>query len=163
MYTKVILLLKLQSSCLIILLYNLCLGLIGAGYNGYNPWNVKAIEGELYRLCHHIGVPGEDNLKCPIFLQNKCAYGFGIPDHSLPSLVVPFDIDIADASVLAAILKYVLLQYCLFTLDLTKVLNFCLIVFAIPIRRIHYQQNGFGRSLILLIKDIMVRQILKQW
>lgn len=66
---------------------------------------MKAIEGELYRLCYHIGFPEGVNLKCPIFLQNKCAYGYGISNYSLPSLVVPFDIDIEDASVLATIQK----------------------------------------------------------
>lgn len=82
-----------------------CVGLIGPDYTEFNPWNVKAIEGELCRLCYHIGVPGGDHLKCPIFLQNKCAYGFAVPEHCLPSLVVPFDTDVEDASVLAAIQK----------------------------------------------------------
>ena len=87
------------------ILYNVCLGILDEGYTGFHPWHVKAIEGQMSRLCYHVGVPRGDNLKCPIFQQNKCAYGFGIPDHFLPSLFVPFDIDIEDASVLATIQK----------------------------------------------------------
>lgn len=75
----------------------------------YNPWNVKAIEGELSRLSNHIGIPGSNKLKCPVLLQNKCAYGFGIAEHFLPSLVVPFDTNIDDPTVQAIINKYVIL------------------------------------------------------
>lgn len=91
---------------------NLMLGIVDKGYSGFNPWNVRAVEGELSRLCYHIGFPGEDNLKCPIFLQNKCAYSFAIPDLSLPCLVVPFDADIEDISVRNTISEYVVVFCC---------------------------------------------------
>lgn len=85
------------------------LGLIQNYANDPNAdvWHVKIIESEFDRLRYHVGVPDGSNLKCPIFLQNKCAYAFAIAEYSLPSLVVPFDIDIDDESTQSTILRYV--------------------------------------------------------
>lgn len=57
-------------------------------------WHVKIIEEEIWRLRYHTGFPSGNNLKCSVFTQNKCGYGFAISNFFLPTLVVPFEIDI---------------------------------------------------------------------
>lgn len=74
---------------------------------GIEAWNVNVIEGQLLRLYNHLGFPYGKYLACTIFLQNKCAYGFGIADHILPTLIIPFNIDIDDALIVAYINQYV--------------------------------------------------------
>lgn len=69
-------------------------GLIKPDEKDAEVWNVKIIEAELARLWYHVGIPSGINLKCPVFTQNKGAYGFAISEYFLPSLIVPFDTNI---------------------------------------------------------------------
>lgn len=62
----------------------------GKSKEGINQmgWNVHHLEEQLWRLSGHTGFPSGENLKCPIFLQDKLRYIRAIPLYTNPTLRV---------------------------------------------------------------------------
>ena len=53
-------------------------------------WSVESLYAELQRLYHHPGFPAGDQLRCPIFTQNKWNYLEALPlGTTMPTFKIP--------------------------------------------------------------------------
>lgn len=65
-----------------------------------HDWTVDIIQREILKLMYHRGFPQGQNLKCPIFLQDKWKYLVALKTKTLDTLKVPIPIDLENATVL---------------------------------------------------------------
>jgi hypothetical protein len=56
-------------------------------------WSTEVLYRELLRLAKHIGFPNGEQLRCPIFTQDKIAYLHTVPELTNPTLRVWLDQD----------------------------------------------------------------------
>lgn len=66
----------------------------------HHDWTVDNIESQLSRLMNHRGFPLGQNLRCPIFLQDKWRYLDAIKMLTLDTLKVPIPVDLEDSAVI---------------------------------------------------------------
>lgn len=63
-------------------------------------WNMIALDEELQRLYDHVGFPMQEQLRCPIFRQDKISYLHAVPEITNPTLPIflieDHDYDICD-------------------------------------------------------------------
>jgi hypothetical protein len=73
--------------------------ILGHIHQGNPQWSALTIQEHLNVLADHVGWPSFENLKCPVFTQDKYNYIKMCPDISIPTLQINFGGDQTEAIV----------------------------------------------------------------